>query len=256
MDGACDAIVLHCTDYGDADRIVALLTRESGILSGYARNARNSKRRFGGALHPFSRLRITWQQRRRGGLPQLAEVELLDGAHGLMADLDAMALAAYGCELIRALWPEAQPVPELYDLLQAFLEALAGSSDHDTLRLLMELRLLDGAGLLPHIGHCAECWAALVPGEYRFDAQRGGTLCPTCDHGHRGGVFAGSQTLGSLVRLLQVDPLVFDGIRLSPLTIRQGGALLRHCVEQAVGHPLKSERFMAGLKSPKPGVLP
>ncbi|EAT15694.1 DNA repair protein RecO [Desulfuromonas acetoxidans] len=249
MDGSpCEAIVLRCTDYGEADRIVTLLTRDHGICGAFARNARSSRRRFGGALHPFSRLRITWQTRRRGGLPQLAEVELLDGAHGLMTNLDGMALAAYGCELIMALWPEEQAIPEVYDLLRSFLPAAASSGAGETLRLLMELRLLDAAGLLPHLGHCGECWAVLGAGEYRFDAARGGTLCAACAYGHHGGVVVDALTLGSLVRLLQVDPLVFEGIRLSPLTVTQAGELLHHCVEETVGRPLKSERFLASLK--------
>ncbi len=256
MDGPCEAIVLRCTDYGEADRIVTLLTREYGICGAFARNARNSRRRFGGALHPFSRLRITWQLRRRGGLPQLAEVDLLDGAHGLMANLDGMALAAYSCELIMALWPEGQAIPEVFDLLRAFLPAAASDQDGETVRLLMELRLLDAAGLLPHLGHCGECWAALGTGDCRFDAARGGTLCPVCTGSHRGGVVVDSRTLGSLVRLLQVDPLLFDGIRLSPLTVTQAGALLHHCVEETLGRPLKSERFLASLKRGQAGVLP
>lgn len=256
MDGPCEAIILRCTDYGEADRIVTLLTRDHGICGAFARNARNSRRRFGGALHPFSRLRITWQARRRGGLPQLAEVDLLDGAHGLMANLDGMALAAYGCELVMALWPEGQPIPEVFDLLQAFLPAASSLHDGETTRLLLELRLLDMAGLLPHIGHCAECWAGLGAGDYRFDTRRGGTLCPVCAGGHQGGVVVDSRTLGSLVRLLRVDPLVFDGIRLGSLTIDQGGRLLQHCVEETVGRPLKSERFLASLKRPQTGVLP
>ena len=256
MDGPCEAIVLRCTDYGEADRIVTLLTRDQGICGAFARNARNSRRRFGGALHPFSRLRITWQSNRRGGLPQLAEVELLDGSHALMADLDGLALAAYGCELITALWPEGQAIPDVFDLLQAFLAAACSAQERGIVRLLMELRLLDAAGLLPHIGHCGECWAPLTVGDYRFDARRGGTLCALCSHGHHGGVVVDARTLGSLVRLLQVDPVVFDGIRLSPLTVRQAGQLLQHCVEETVGRPLKSEAFIARLNRAHSGVLP
>jgi DNA repair protein RecO (recombination protein O) len=253
---SCEAIVLRCTNYGEADRIVTLLTRELGICSAFARNARNSRRRFGGALHPFSRIRVLWQPRRRNGLAQLAEVELLNGAHGLMADLDALAVAAYGCELVTELWPEGQAIPELFDLVQAFLDALQGPADIATVRLLMELRLLDDAGVLPHIGHCAECWAGLSTEKLRFDARRGGTLCPVCCGGEQGGVIVDAQTLGSLVRLLQVDPLVFAGIRLSSLTLEQGRRLLQHAVEVTLGRPLKSERCLEQIQRPTPGVLP
>lgn len=201
-DASCEAIILRYTNYGEADRIVTLLTREQGVCSAFARNARNSKKRFGGALQPFCRVRVLWQTRRRAGLPQLAEVELLDGATALLADLDVLALAAYGCELVTALLPEQQPAPEVYSVLDAFLTSLPTLESFSTARLLLELRLLELSGLLPHIGHCANCWEPLRDQWLEFDARRGGTLCPRCSP-VAAGVKVEATTLGSLVRLLR-----------------------------------------------------
>ena len=46
------AIILHHTDYGEADRIVTFLTPDHGRLKGFARAARKSRKRFGAALEP------------------------------------------------------------------------------------------------------------------------------------------------------------------------------------------------------------
>ena len=43
------AIVLRTVDYGEADRVVTLFTREHGKLSALARGARKSVKRFGAA---------------------------------------------------------------------------------------------------------------------------------------------------------------------------------------------------------------
>ena len=40
------AIVLRARDYSESDRIVTLLTRDMGKLSGIARGAKASRRRF------------------------------------------------------------------------------------------------------------------------------------------------------------------------------------------------------------------
>src|SRR5437763_1441493 len=53
-----DAIVLHRLDYGDADRILTLLTREHGKLAAIAKGARRSKTRVGSSLDLFGRSRM------------------------------------------------------------------------------------------------------------------------------------------------------------------------------------------------------
>src|SRR6266852_2580430 len=53
-----DAIVLHRLDYGDADRILTLLTREYGKLAAIAKGSRRSKTRVGSSLDLFGRSRM------------------------------------------------------------------------------------------------------------------------------------------------------------------------------------------------------
>jgi DNA repair protein RecO (recombination protein O) len=47
------AIVLRARDYADSDRIVTLLTRDAGKLSGIAKGAKASRHRFERKLEPF-----------------------------------------------------------------------------------------------------------------------------------------------------------------------------------------------------------
>ena len=47
-----DALILRTYKLGESDRIVVFLTRDRGKKRGVAKNARQSRRRFGGALEP------------------------------------------------------------------------------------------------------------------------------------------------------------------------------------------------------------
>ena len=51
-----DALVLRAIAYGEADAVVHLLVRGRGRISAFARGARSSRKRFGGALEPFQRV--------------------------------------------------------------------------------------------------------------------------------------------------------------------------------------------------------
>ena len=59
-----EALVLSTVDYGEADRIVTLFTKDRGRLSAFAAGARTSKRRFAGALEAGTHLRARLVERR------------------------------------------------------------------------------------------------------------------------------------------------------------------------------------------------
>ena len=52
------AVVLNSVDYAESDRILTFFTREHGKLSGIAKGARRSKKRFVGKLDPGVRVKI------------------------------------------------------------------------------------------------------------------------------------------------------------------------------------------------------
>src|ERR1700694_200561 len=86
------AIVLHRLDYGDADRILTLLTREHGKLAAIAKGARRSKTRVGSSLDLFGRSRMMLAKGRN--LDVVAQVERRGDVRNISGDLRR---TAYGC---------------------------------------------------------------------------------------------------------------------------------------------------------------
>ena len=70
-----DALVLRTYRYGEADRIVVFLTEDRGKKRGVAKNATVSRRRFGGALEPFTRGRVTYVEREHRELVRVDRIE-------------------------------------------------------------------------------------------------------------------------------------------------------------------------------------
>lgn len=237
-----DAIILRHLDYGEADRIVTFFTAEHGVCKGFARGARKSRKRFGAALEPFAQVRLHWSPPRSGELASLREAELVDLRAGLRADLAALALAGYGCELCAALLGDHPGQERSYALLGAFLDHLAAGGAGLEARLLFELRLLEVAGYIPHLLHCAECGGALPPeGQVAFDAARGGSLCASCGPGRIG---VDLLTIGTLARLLRGPLAAFAAVRLSPRTLAEGATLLGNALREHLHQPLRSLAFL------------
>lgn len=240
------AIVLHYTNYGEADRIVTLLTPDSGRLKGFARNARKSRKRFGAALEPFAEVQLHWQLRPGSDLVTFKETELVNLRAGLRDNLETLALAGYGCELTGVLFDESVGAAETFSLLQAFLDQLDTHGASPEARLLLELRLLALAGYVPHLQHCAACDADLPSGQVGFSAARNGSLCDACG-GRQMALQVDRMTLGTLGRILETPLTHFEGFRLSPLSRREGLALLKDALQHHLLAPLKSQSFMASL---------
>ncbi|MGB9294065.1 MAG: DNA repair protein RecO, partial [Desulfobaccales bacterium] len=71
------AIVLTVREYGEADLLVTFLTPGRGRLTGIAKHARKSRRRFAHCLEPLSRVVFFLSTRSRGDLEFLQKGELL-----------------------------------------------------------------------------------------------------------------------------------------------------------------------------------
>src|SRR3954469_21039018 len=115
-----DAVVLSTVDYGEADRGVPLFTLGRGKLTAFAAGARKSKRRFAGALEPFTRVKAQLCER-RGDTFRLASGDIEAGDYAIRQDLPLIARALYCTELCRELVQDRQAHPQLFDLLVGYL---------------------------------------------------------------------------------------------------------------------------------------
>jgi DNA repair protein RecO len=119
-----DALILRTYTLGESDRIVVFLTRDRGKKRGVAKNARQSRRRFGGALEPLTYGRVGYFERERRDLVSLNYVE---AARSPLSALDGEALGyvGYFAELIDEWAQEADPNETLYRLGASMVDAIA-----------------------------------------------------------------------------------------------------------------------------------
>lgn len=121
------AFILRRVDYGDQDQIITVFGRENGKFSARARNARASKKRFGGGLQPMRRLCLSYTHAVNRSMASLSEIEILQDYRGLEGSFEKITIASYATELVREFVQEASAEPETFDLLDAFYSDLAAS---------------------------------------------------------------------------------------------------------------------------------
>ena len=120
-----DALILRTYPLGESDRLVVFLTRDSGKKRGVAKNARQSRRRFGGALEPMTCGRVTYRERERRELVLIEEVAPTRSPLAAR-DGEALGYVGYFAELIDAWAQDNDPSETLFRLGASIVEAIAG----------------------------------------------------------------------------------------------------------------------------------
>lgn len=177
-----EAVVLRHADWGEADRILALYTRERGKLRAVAKGARRIKSRKAGHLEPFTR--VTLQLAKGRDMPIVTQADTLDAYLALRDDLVRTATAAYVVELLdRFTYEDEGENPAIFHLLTDTLTRVASLPDPWLALRYYEIRLLDFLGFRPHLFECANCGAEIQPEAQFFSPSAGGVLCPRCGAG-------------------------------------------------------------------------
>jgi DNA repair protein RecO (recombination protein O) len=238
-------IVLRAVDYGESDRIVTLLTRERGKVSAFARGARASRRRFGGALEPFTRVDAEARERSGSDLLGLDSVAVARAFGGIRGDLARIACAGYAVELARELVRDHEPHDELFELLEAYLAALDEGPARPAALRAFELWALRAAGLAPRLDACARCGGPLGDRALRFDPAHGGVLCPSCaPDASPAAPTLSAASAAALLRLAEGGLAAAAAEALTPAIGREVRDALAVFVEHHLGRRLAARRFL------------
>jgi DNA repair protein RecO (recombination protein O) len=172
------AIVLGRTNFGEADRIIRLLTAEHGKLSAVAKGVRRVKSKSGGHLEPFGEVNLMLASGRN--LDVITSARLVWYPHELTSDFDRLQLAGAVATLADRLAPAGQPSPDLYELVHRSLSLINAGRTMVLVELWYKLRLLEISGLRPELDHCLVCGRSDSDTRYWFEAERGGLTCDDC----------------------------------------------------------------------------
>lgn len=232
-----EALVLSSVDYGEADRLVTLLTRAHGRLTAFAAGARKSKRRFAGALEAGTWLKAQLVER-RGDTLRLDGVDVLRSFHKLRDELPRIARALYCLELCRELTRDHEPHEALFEALKDYLGLLDDRQAGPTSLLKFELDALQHTGFMPRFSPCALCGGA-VGDRPRFDPEHGGVVCDGCAPRVPRGVAVPAGVVDALARLQ-----AGERTPLPPDVRARARALLNVFIAHHLGRKLKSVDFM------------
>ncbi|MCK4741100.1 MAG: DNA repair protein RecO [Anaerolineales bacterium] len=179
-----EGIVLSRKDFGEADRLLTVFTREYGKLKQIAKGVRRPKSRKAGHLELFTRVQLLAARGRE--LDVITQVEAIETYPQLSKNLQLVGQASYILELVKHFAVQGEVNRELYRLLVETLGRLNSGDPSSKVTRYFELRLLELAGYRPELFRCGHCQLEIRPEAQFFSYIDGGVLCPNCGREQKG----------------------------------------------------------------------
>ena len=172
------AVVLRSYKFAEADRIIVLLSENSGKIRAVAKGIRKTTSRVGARLEPLSHVDV--QLYRGRDLDTVRQVELIDTHTAMRVNLRQLEQGLSMVEAVDKLTPDREPVPHIYTMLSRALRALNDGSSPIIVGAFY-WKLLASEGVAPTLEDCVRCGVStdLVA----IDIQEGGILCRSCRSG-------------------------------------------------------------------------
>lgn len=242
-------IILNRADFGEADRILSVLTPQLGRLRLLAKGARKPSSRKAGHVEPFTYVHLMVARGRN--LDIVSQAEMLEPFRTLHDDLERISLAYYLAELISGFTEEGDENLPLFQLTLATLSRLCEEGDLMLALRFFEMRAVGLLGYKPELFFCVSCRAKLEPTTNYFMPEMGGVLCPRHGEGVREAITLPLPTFKVLRYMQTRDWDQVSAFHLKPETHHELEALLQKYIVHLLERRLKSVEFVHRLRREK-----
>ena len=244
------AICLRTTDYSETSQVVHFLTRGWGVVALIAKGSKRPKSKTGGAIDLLSEGDLVFSARSSEALGTLMEFTETVSHSPLRTDAARLNAALYMIQIVEAMLAEADPHPEVFDLIHNSLARL-GEPDAPVGAVLAytQWRLLRNVGLLGQLQTCVSCSRPVteVGGRARdvyFSSRMGGLLCGACEAAAAEKFRVDGLALAGLTALAAAE--AGKKVRLPANQATAVGRLLAYHITQQLGKRPSMERHAIG----------
>jgi DNA repair protein RecO (recombination protein O) len=262
---SAEGVVLRKVDYGEADRILTIFTRERGKLPAIAKAVRRAKSHMSGQLDVFSHGHMLLAEGKR--MDVVTQFQRITRNGGLAADLARAAAAAVVVEVADKVLEERHPQPELFEMIVSAIGHLSDPEINPRMELSdFLMRVLVELGYAPALGECARCGkplsssdqndgssasdASSAASELGFSPLAGGVICADCNRAESPSPPISIRAVKILRVCAAGDRDIFFRLRLDEADLAALEGALEAQLEHHLDRQLKSIDFARKVRRP------
>lgn len=241
-----DALILKHQDYGEADRILTLFTREKGKIRAIAKGVRKVRSRKGGHLEPFTHTSLLLATGRNWFLVSQAEAQ--DIYQNLRDNLESIGYASYAVELVDRFSLEEEENPPIFSLLKNTFARLNRGDQAPLVIRYFEIRLLDLLGFRPELQTCVVSGKEIQPENQYFSAALGGVVSPEAVNEISGAVAVSLRALKYLRHFQRSSYQDASRAIIAPEIFHEMEVLMQHYITYLLERGLNTPSFLRRLR--------
>lgn len=195
-------IIIRRRNFGEADRILTIFTRDHGKISAIAKGVRKPLSRLGGHLELFYTVNLILAEGKN--FDTITGSEVIEDFSSLRQNLTLTGQAYYMAEIVDKLTGENLESKVIFNLLCDTLTSLNYNKKHLILNY-FELQLLSHLGHKPETTVCVKCRNKLDSETTLWSSSLGGLICQSCRQGVGDSIVANQDVIKIMRLLLSED---------------------------------------------------
>lgn len=178
---SCEGFILKRKNYGEADKLITLFTKNHGKIISLAKGVRKITSRRAGSLELLNRVKVSLHQTK--SLPILTEAQVQNSYPDLKIDLNKLSIAFMVLELTDRLFAENQENTKVFDMLTLTLSRINEAQtleESKKIQISFQIKLLTETGYLPQLYKCTQCEEPLTKNNLFLSPNSGGLIDDKC----------------------------------------------------------------------------
>lgn len=171
-----EGIVLKTDDFGDANRVITLFTKEFGKIEANAYGCRRVRSSLSGALQMFNH--ISAQITRGTKIDTIKDADIIHFYDEITKNLERLAYASLLFEIINRMTLPRQSEPEIFRLLKKFLPVIS-KRDPKIASFIGICQFMETSGVQLNFSRCIYCGKEIL-GDSAISILDGGAICVDC----------------------------------------------------------------------------
>ncbi len=201
-----EGIVLKSIEYGDADKIVTIYTKNYGKIQAIAKGVLKTKSKFGSSLEILTYAIFLIYKGKN--IDIISQTEILESFFTTSKEIIKFAFASNCVEVVNKISEEGEVNISIFFLLKEVLHYLKEAKDPKLLALSFKWQGLAILGYKPSFNHCCICNSKIEnQKEMFFNIEKGGVICNKCLSKEKRGSIQVSHYFIKLGRKLLSTPL-------------------------------------------------
>ena len=239
-----EGIILHTEDFGDANRVVTLFTKEFGKLEVNAYGCRRLKNPLSGATQIFNHIAVELSKGAK--VDTIRDADILHFYKNLTADIERLAYAALFFEVVNRMTLPKLFEPNVFYLLKKSLPVL-DERNPQIAALIGICQFLQVSGVQLNFMDCVFC-GEKIEGDAAISLIDGGAICQNClDLAQE--IFSYPEEMRlTLEKMLLFDWQEKTKLSFKPKQIFASERFLLRYVHSVIGKELNAVKFLRQLK--------